>query len=280
MFGGGMHTALEKDIMQLRSYLAQSVAKGESGIDNVRPRPDVTALMYFFWDKGKAYDRWPEFKGALLETWRHCGMLKTVIVSNVFHHCLELTTRQFPNVEIQVEPRLVPGDINTMSIDCNSELCSRFNTNYVLTIQDDGFPLRPGLDEFVEMDYDFIGAPYCRPSFLPNLLTRAFRYCPSNGGFSLRSRRFCSLVAEYWRREYVNRPFIVNEMSEDLFCTMTLPRHHLLFWMRRRQSPSGVAARFSHELFSMRHSDAVPFGFHTATAFGELNRKFGLNAGV
>lgn len=78
----------------------------------------------------------------------------------------------------------------------------------------------------------------------------------------------------------MNRPFIVNEMSEDLFCTMTLPRHHLLFWMRRRQSPSGVAARFSHELFSMRHSDAVPFGFHTATAFGELNRKFGLNAGV
>ena len=271
-----MHKVADAEILALRRYLHQSVAKGACGCDRVLPREDVTVVMYFFWNADDADEKWPDFAGALLATWRSCGLLRTVIVSNMAHGCLKEFAGTFSNVEIQIEPSLKPGGINSMSIDCNSKLHARFETKYVMIVQDDGFPLREGLDEFVEMDYDFIGAPYCRPSFLPNLLTRVLRFCPSNGGFSLRSQSFCRLVAEYWGREYANRPFVVKEMSEDLFCTSTLPKRHLLFWMRRRQSPSGVSARFSQELFSMSHGDVMPFGFHTATAFAELHRRFGI----
>ena len=270
-----MHKADADDVAMLKAYVAESFSSGDAGIDRVRPRSDVTVVMYFFWNGDAAPGKWPDFEGALLATWRCCGCLPTVVVSNANHPCVVDFAARYSNVQVQIEDSLAPGDINAMSIDCNARLYARFSTKYVLIVQDDGFPIRPGLDEFVEMGYDFIGAPYCRPSFLPNLLTKVLRFCPSNGGFSLRSQRFCRLVAEYWGK-YANRPFVVKEMSEDLFCTSTLPKRHLLFWMRRRQSPSGVSARFSQELFSMSHGDVMPFGFHTATAFAELHRRFGI----
>ena len=222
--------------------------------------PQVTALMYFFWSEERAEEKWPEFLGALLETWRHCGKLKTVVVANAPHACICETAIRYPWLDIQIEPKLIPGDINSMSIDCISKLGERFTTDYVLIVQNDGFPLRGGLEEFVRLGYDYYGAPLCRPQWFPNLLTRVLNYCPQNGGFSLRSRRICRLVAKYYRRYYADKPFEVATMSEDLFYTMTLPRRHFGFWLRRRQAPSAVAARFSLEVF--KPCQGKPFGFH------------------
>lgn len=269
-----MHQATKDEIGLLSEFLFRSNSAhndfSSQGVDS------VTVLMYFFWPESLANEKWPFFAGALKETWRNCGLLKTVVVANVRHACLEAFARYYPNVEIQVEPSLVPGDINSMSIDCNSKLHTRFSTRFVLIVQDDGFPVRPGLDEFVTKGYDFIGSPYCRPKLIPDLLTRLLNYCPSNGGFSLRTRHMCQLAAELWNREYAGREFVVMEMSEDLFYTQTLPKRSLLYRLRRRQAPSIISERFSYEGAFPLEAKSLPFGFHTATGFATLARRFGL----
>ena len=171
-----MHKADADDVAMLKAYVAESFSSGDAGIDRVRPRSDVTVVMYFFWNGDAAPGKWPDFEGALLATWRCCGCLPTVVVSNANHPCVVDFAARYSNVQVQIEDSLAPGDINAMSIDCNARLYARFSTKYVLIVQDDGFPIRPGLDEFVEMGYDFIGAPYCRPSFLPNLRSTARVY--------------------------------------------------------------------------------------------------------
>lgn len=271
-----MHKASQKESEALRAYLSESVSRGDDGLDTVSPRDDVTIVMYFFWSPELAAEKWPYFEGALRATWRTCGKLKTVLVSNAAHPCSLAFAEKFSHVEVQVEPSLIPGDINTMSVDCNVRLYSRFSTKYVLIVQDDGFPLRPGLDEFVNLDYDFIGSPYCRPRSIPNALTWLLNYCPSNGGFSLRSRRICELASQLWKREFASRKFVVEEMSEDLFYTRTLPKSGLSWWLRRRQAPSIVAERFSYEGVFDLYSKKLPFGFHTATGFAYLARRFNL----
>lgn len=270
-----MHKVTSEDMDLLEKFLASSYSKGDAGVYAVCPRKDVTIVMYFFWSDDVASHKWPNFAGALLETWRNCGLLPTVIVTNMLHQCVQDFAAIYSNVDVQVEEELRPGNINSMSIDCNSKLHKRFSTKYVLIVQDDGFPLRRGLDEFVEKNYDFIGSPYCRAKKIPDLLTRILNFCPSNGGFSLRSKGICERAAFYWEKEYSCRDFVVNEMSEDLFYTKTLPTRSLSFWFYRRQAPSIIAERFSYEGVFPLYSKAMPFGFHTATGFAVLVRRFG-----
>ena len=66
-----------EDLKLLSLHLEKSNALGITGLKDVTPRKDVTALMYFFWSEDKTTEKWPEFKGAILETWRKCGLLKT-----------------------------------------------------------------------------------------------------------------------------------------------------------------------------------------------------------
>ncbi len=272
------HVDSEKSKVLLANFLQQSVSLGEAGIKNIKPLENVTALLYFFWPADLAAEKWTCFEGALLETWRHCGLLKTVIVSNEEHACLQKFAARFPNIIVQVEPSLVPGDINTMSIDCNARLWKRFDTPYVLIVQEDGFPLRQGLDEFVEKGYDFIGAPYCRPLPLWNLATIICNFCPSNGGFSLRSNRMCQLASRVWHEgNYGQKEFVVKEMSEDLFYTWTLPKCGLKYWLRRRQAPSIVSATFSYEPIFDILPQKMPFGFHTAAGFAHICERFNIN---
>ena len=270
-----MHKATAEDVASLKAYLSTSIATGDVGIDRIQPRADVTVVMYFFWGIDDAPMKWPDFAGALLATWRNCGCLHTVVVTNVRHDCVVDFASRHSNVEIQVEESLLPGSINSMSVDCNAKLHTRFGTKYVLIVQDDGFPLRPGLDEFVNLGYDFIGSPYCRALPMPNFLTAILNYCPSNGGFSLRTRKLCERVAYYWHKYYSKRTFVVDEMSEDLFYTKTLPTKKLLFWFGRKQAPSIIAERFSYEGLFPLYAKSMPFGFHTPRGFATLEKRAG-----
>ena len=272
-----MHKATPEETACLSAFLSQSVSRGIDGVDVLTPRDDVTALMYFFWPDERASQEWPAFEGALLETWRNCGRLKTAVVTNRNHQCVVDFARRFSNVELQIENRLVPGDINSMSIDCNARLKTRFSTRYVLIVQEDGFPLRPGLDFFVDKGYDFIGSPYCRAKWFPNFLTKILNYCPSNGGFSLRSHKMCELAAAYWEHNYEGKKFVVEEMSEDLFYTRTLPRRFPSVLLQRKQAPSIVSELFSYEGVFPLYSNENPFGFHTATGLYRLREKFYTN---
>lgn len=236
--------------------------------DNVKPfgchgsvNSDVTVLVYHFWKPDGYEDAFDKVKHAIKETWKHCGSLKTVVVVNATHPCITEFVRLHSNVEIQIEPSLVPGDIHTMSVDLNSRLYKRFTTPYVLIVQNDGYPLRPGLKEFVGR-YDFIGAPYVRDVWWKNLICRLFNRWTQNGGFSLRSRRICEAAAKYWNEKYSTMGPCVNS-SEDIFYTQFLPVRERAYRKSFRLATNRESLRFSWDpIVPITKPRNASFGFH------------------
>lgn len=228
----------------------------------------VTVLAYHFWGRDGYDDAFSKVEHAFRETWRHCGRLKSVLVVNETAPCVERFAAENDNVEVQFEPSLVPGKIFTMSADMNGKLYSRFGTPYVLIIQNDGYPLRPGLEEFVGK-YDFIGAPYVRISWWRDLICRVLGYWMSNGGFSLRSRRICEAAACFWSRYARFHPS--DSTVEDLYYTKTLPLRHPSYRFKYKIAPNTAAIRFSYDALVPQPVKELPFGFHRAKTFEVLN---------
>jgi len=241
---------------------------------NIRGPENVTCLMYCYWKDDVLLEKFPGFKLALYETWRHFGLLKTIIVTDKKHDVINDFAEHYPNwVEIQIEDQLVPGDINTLSIDCCSRLYSRFKTPYVLTVQDDGFPLRSGIERFIG-HYDFIGAPWRRTNMFFQLAGFFIRHWPQNGGFSLRSKKICELVSHYWNRDWKNRPFCAQKQSEDIFYTQTLPNTYLSYRFKVNIASSSVAAMFYYDASDPDNIKVCPIGFHNTLAFCQLMARY------
>lgn len=241
-----------------------------------RPGPaDVTVLAYFFRPPETAKVHFPGIECAIRETWRHCGILKTILVTHVITPPLATFANKFPNlVKIQIEPSLKPlppGDIASMSVDCNARLHSRFSTPSVLIVQDDGFPLRPGLNEFLGR-WDYIGAPFLRC----NRMTRLTGFWPhravGNGGFCLRSRRICEEANARWSRfsgwRHDNRL-----LAEDVFYCITLPLFSASYRKSVSFAPLDEALLFSWDALYGNPPDNRPFGFHGAEAFAMLQSR-------
>ncbi len=233
----------------------------------------VTILGYYFSNE-ETFDR--DFEGmkrALCETWRHCGDLRTVLVVNRSTRALErFASECSAPVEIQIETSLVPGEIHSMSRDCNGRLHARFKTPYVLVVQPDGYPLRSGLEEFVGK-YDFIGAPYVRDVGWKRLICRSLNYWVSNGGFSLRSKKVCELAARYWREKYSKKPWTI-AFSEDMYYTKTLPLRERDYRRSVRIADNREALAFSYDAIVEQKPTKLPFGFHRNMTLDALRKQF------
>lgn len=228
---------------------------------------DVTAVVYTFPPRGREEEAFRRIECAVLQTWAVIGRLKTVVVAGrPFAALGAFASAHRCDVEVQVEPSLTPGAIASMSLDCIARLHGRFSTPYCLIIQDDGFPLRDTLGEFLGR-WDYIGAPVVRDS-LRRRVTGPLRMTALNGGFSLRSRRICEHAARDWGR-FWHRIFPLNRkpsrfFAEDVFYTNTarlLPR-----FRREHRFPSDAEAfRFSVDLLDglvTPPEGVAPFGFH------------------
>lgn len=231
----------------------------------------VTILAYHFWGRDGYEAAFVRVAKAIRETWRWCGRLKTVVVVNERAACVDDFAAENPEVEIQVEPTLVPGDINSMSIDCNARLWRRFETPYVLIVQGDGYPLRSGLEEFVGK-YDFIGAPYVRDVWWKNLVCRMTNCWVQNGGFSLRSRRICEAAAKYWEEKYGRGSWFA-DATEDLYYTKFLPMHEREYRRTFRLATNRESLRFSWDaLVPIPRPETKPFGFHRMSSLEALKK--------
>ena len=239
-------------------------------------RGDVTILAYFF-IADMASDNeecaFGDVECAIRETWLRCGMMKTVIVVNRCIKCVERFAEGFSSlVQIQVEKTLIPGSIYTMSVDCNSRLHRRFDTPNVLIVQNDGFPLRSGLDEFVG-ESDFIGAPYVRDKWWLRCICHALGCWVSNGGFSLRSHEICELASFYWNKKYQTWPDC-DDVSEDYFYTKTLPIRESSFRRKIKIANTRRGLDFSYDAIVPYFRSTLPFGFHNQKSFAVLMEKF------
>ncbi len=153
----------------------------------------VTILVYTFPRPGGEAAAFSGIAAAVDRTWSKVGRLKTVVVASHRFDALDGFAAQNPNVEVQVEPTLVPGDIRTMSMDCIKRLHKRFSTPYVLIVQDDGYPLKSNLGDFVGKA-DFWGAPIICDGWKRKILY-ALGFGSFNGGFSHRSRGLCEYAS-------------------------------------------------------------------------------------
>lgn len=263
------------DVEFLRQWQRAKLSAYGEEIPSFKHGPSgVTVLTYFFRPRETADSYFPYTKCALYETWRLCGAMKTVIVSHEITPPVAEFANRFPVlVEVQVEPSLKsrpPGDVDSMSMDCNANLHKRFSTPEVLIVQDDGFPLRPHLERFTGR-FDFIGSPMRRPYWYVQILGRLLRDWPCNGGFSLRSKKMCELVSGYWHRHYEGKPFEVSQ-TEDLFYTETLPRRFRDFRRSVHIAESKPAARFCFDGCIPYRPCPDVFGFHSARGFRAVFR--------
>lgn len=239
----------------------------------------VTVLAYHFWDNVRFDTQFDYLECAIRETWRHCGMLKTVLVVNQITPRLEAFATEFAGwVKLDVADTLVPGNIYSMSVDCNANLHRRFDTEYVLIVQNDGFPIRSGLEAFVG-PWDFIGAPYVRNRWFNKIVCNALNCWVSNGGFSLRSKKICEMASHYWQKKYVKMPD-GRAVSEDIFYTETLPLRERAYRKNVRIADHSHALAFSYDAAFPYGSVTRPFGFHGLLAFEFLCAKGWITSGV
>lgn len=231
----------------------------------------VTILAYHWWGDAGYEAAFEKVAFAIRETWRHCGKLKTVLVVNEVKPCVEKFAEE-GDVRIMVEKSLIPGDINTMSFDCNGKLHSRFDTEHVLIVQNDGYPLRSGLDEFVGK-YDFIGAPYVRDIWWKRLICKTFNWWISNGGFSLRTKEICEKAAFYWNKKYSSWPMRI-DFSEDYFYTKWLTLRERAYRKSVVIADNRRALDFSYDAIVPYTRDVLPFGFHGDKSLRILKAQF------
>lgn len=225
----------------------------------------VTALAYCFWPAECLDERFFTIEAALRATWAQCGRLRTKLVTSL------LTPRiaafcEAEGVACDVAPAL-SGNLRAMSDDCIRQLHRRFETPYVLIVQNDGFPLRPGLEAFVG-PYDYVGAPWPRPTWYTGLLFPYPRFAVGNGGFSLRSRTLCETVAWHATHRYRLLPSSWFR-TEDIFYARVLRRCEGNYRRTMRFAPPEIAAQFAveHNWALCQGQGGRPFGFHSAPAF-------------
>ena len=150
---------------------------------------------------------------------------------------------------------------------CLTQLHHYIDTDYILTIQSDGFVVNPHIwtDDFLK--YDYIGAPWNRSILHKNIMDKKilcdaliksnFEYHIGNGGFSLRTKKLLKLTDKLYSDEYakfVEDAVICLAMREQLEANgIKFPENYK------------IAAKFSCEI---RHVDNEilssdnSFGFH------------------
>lgn len=138
-------------------------------------------------------------------------------------------------------------DLTGYSRFCLHELSSYISSEFIITIQSDGFIINPHLwsNEFLE--YDYIGAPW------PPEAPWCERNRVGNGGFSLRSRRLLELAA---------RSATFECKHEDVVLTNVL--YDYMLKNGCRYAPVSIAMQFALEtkIPECEYDLNTCFGFH------------------
>src|SRR5574344_1297635 len=236
------------------------------------PIRNVTLLAYFFWRDGRIETELPAMECAFLSAFRCFGLMKAVLVTNRITSRMKAFADRY-QIELQVEPALDSADgVKALCLDSVAKMHTRFKTDYVLTLQTDGFPINSGLEEFVG-PYDYIGAPFPGHIYWYDFYPYP-RYAVGNGGFSLRSHAICEASSVAYKKISRWVPYSQFIFGDDVFYCKTLP-FFSPSWRRRFRYPEfDVAQRFSVG-FDYPTPKRPSLGFH-ATGFDEYCRRFGV----
>lgn len=214
------------DDLQTSRYLPASV-------DN------VTMLAFLYGDAATMRRFWPGVRRAIMQTWRVCGLLPTVIIiSNITDELVEFED-QYENVHLHASKVPVNNLINSYPL---FNISNAFNTPYVFEIHEDGFALKSDLPFFAAQVLDFCGS-----------LSLFKGYYFMNGGFSLRSHRLCrDMNVRGGAGLFYNEDICVNRWL-DTYKSKFVYSHELAerFGVEGANMPNKLVGKTS-----------VPFGFH------------------
>ena len=225
----------------------------------VSPIRNVTVIAYYFRAAEDFDSGFWRTEFAFLKTFQTQGLMPAVLVVNRNSPTIEHFCEKY-SISIQIAENLVPGKLKTLALDLVANLHTRFNTPYVLTIQDDGFPLRSGLGELVG-EWDFVGAPWVHHNTYYDLYPR--KYCVGNGGFSLRSKKLCEVSSRTYKKWFSHLPYWWYVAGDDTFYCKTLR-----FWFRSAVRDMKWPAPEDAATFSIEHDNeslpsSPPLGFHS-----------------
>jgi hypothetical protein len=161
-----------------------------------------------------------------------------------------------------------------MSLDMVGHLSEYFQTKYVLIIQNDGFPIRKGLDQFLN-NFSYWGAPFVKESRKQKVIEMFTSCSVGNGGFSLRHHDVCVEANRLWLKwEWLLKD--TRWMADDAYYCIVA---RILGSKYRRliKFPSrNEAFKFGYDrLTDIPVPDHLPFGVHGARSFQPLYSKFG-----
>lgn len=153
------------------------------------------------------------------------------------------TDRVFDLPEVTVNPFLVGAIKNKTDYSefIIKNISTWIKTEYCLIIQHDGYVLDGSVwsDEFLK--YDYVGAPWLYPDPDRNV---------GNGGFSLRSKRLCEVLAN---DDFIKIVEPEDEIVGRLYRRYLEQKHNIKF------APEELAHKFSYEL---HEPYGKTFGFH------------------
>ncbi len=234
---------------------------------------NVTLLAYFFWDDDRIETKFYTVECAFLCAFRSWGSgIPSVLVSNretgtMRDFCLR------HGVQLQVDPAL-RGGVPGMNIDCIRNLHRRFDTEYVVLLQSDGMPVRPGLEGFLGK-WDYVGAPWPGHGNWKDWFVYP-RFAVGNGGFCLRSKRICQEASKAYGAFWSRLPYTLL-VGDDLFYCKTMP-----FLSRKWRRAFRYPTREEAIGFSVEHIPrgmelaAPPVGFHAEAGFRNYAMHFGV----
>jgi hypothetical protein len=133
-------------------------------------------------------------------------------------------------VEFKEIPKI---GITDYSKFCLFELSKHVQTDFCLLFQDDGFILNPNLWNECFYDYDYIGSPWPLYMGWPKEGEQV-----GNGGFSLRSKKWCEIVSQLWPTWKKTHP-------EDHVCCIT--NYDQIIANGLKIAPEELALKFSVE---------------------------------
>lgn len=147
-------------------------------------------------------------------------------------------------------------DIQYYNYWCMYEMTKHFDTEYVLSYQDDGFPLNPELFNPQVLEYDYVGAP-CRVKYKENGEPTYEGYgleLIEGGGLTLRSKRLMDYLSQH--SEYQ-----IEDGHEDGF--ICIKRRTKLIENGLRICPAHISKGFVvHHPIDDTHTIYNTFGFH------------------
>ena len=145
------------------------------------------------------------------------------------------------------------------------------DTEFVLTIQHDGFIINPlgWRDEF--FDYDYIGAPW--PWREQGFVTPYGEHIAvGNGGFSLRSKKLIELPSKVdvpfdvvAKNDFYKMFGAINWNEDGNIC---VHNRHIFEEHGCKFAPADVAKYFSHESPLDINRGIIPFGYHGNLPYG------------